>query len=94
MNLMQTWLIVGVPGLVIAGALFAGHSRLRAWFGFAALAALVAVFVVTPGGRVSAAVLSILAVVLVATGRGTYLDRAGSEHHQTRRRYTTASGDA
>lgn len=94
MSVVQTWLVVGVPGLVIAAALFAGRSRVRAWLGFVTLAALVGVFVATPGGGVSAAILSIVVVVLVATGRGTYLDGADSEHHQARRRFTTASGDA
>ena len=88
MDVLQTWLLVGVPGLCIAAALFVGRSVVRAWLGYAVLAALIVLFVFTPGGGVSAAVIGALAVVFVANGRGTNSDRAYREHHQERDKYT------
>ncbi len=91
MTVLQTWIVVGVPGLVVVAALFAGRSRVRAMLGHAALGALVLTFFLTPGGGMSAAALAAVAAVLVALGRGTHLD-GGPEHHQGRRRLTTAGG--
>jgi membrane protein implicated in regulation of membrane protease activity len=88
MDVLQTWLLIGVPGLCIAAALFVGRSVVRAWLGYVVLAALIVVFVLTPGGAVSAAAIGALAVVLVATGRGTTSDRRYREHHEERSRYT------
>lgn len=92
MDLLQSWLVVGVPGLIVVAGLFVGHSRLRAALGYGALLLLVAHFVATPGGGLSAAAIGMVAVGAVATGRGTRLDARRHEHHQTRRRYTTADG--
>lgn len=92
MGIWQAWLVVGVPGLVVAGALFAGRSRRRAWIGYGVLAALVVLFVATPGGGASAALVGMIAVVLVANGRGTHLDEGEPEHHEARGHLTTASG--
>ncbi len=92
MNLLQTWIVVGVPGLVVAAALFAGHSRLRARLGYAVLAALVATFALTPSGSTSAAAIGIVVVALLAVGRGTYTDADAGEHHESRRRFTTTAG--
>ena len=91
MNLLQTWLLIGVPGLVLAGTLFVGRSRIRALLGFLTLAALVVVFVLTPGGGPSAAIVGAVGLAAVATGRGSHLDDERSEHHQERGRYTTAA---
>jgi uncharacterized membrane protein len=91
-DLVQTWIVVGVPGLVLAVGLFVGRSRLRALLGFGVLAALIAVFVVTPGGGFSAAAVGLVAMAFVATGRGTNVDDAFDEHHQDRERFTTADG--
>jgi multisubunit Na+/H+ antiporter MnhB subunit len=91
-DLLQTWLLLGVPGLVIAGGLFVGRSQLRALFGYVTLFALVVAFVTTPGGGLSAAVIGALVVFAVAAGRGTHTDRRYREHHQDRRRLTTAAG--
>jgi hypothetical protein len=90
MDLLQTWIVVGVPGLVLAIGLFVGRSRLRALIGFGVLAALIGVFVVTPGGGFSAAAVGLIAMLFVATGRGTNVDDRFEEHHENRRRYTTA----
>lgn len=88
MDVVQTWLLVGVPGLCVAAALFVGRSMVRAWIGYAVLAALIVLFVTTPGGSVSAALIGAIAVVFVANGRGTNNDRAYREHHQERDKYT------
>ena len=93
MDLLQTWLLIGVPGLVVVAALFVGHSRLRALLGFLTLGALVVVFVLTPGGGPSAALVGVVGLAAVATGRGSHLDDEQPEHHQQRRRYTTAAGE-
>lgn len=93
MDVLQTWLLVGVPGLVIVGALFTGRSRLRAWIGYAALLAIVATFAFVAGDVLSAALVGLIAVVLVATGRGTNLDARYDEHHENRKRLTTHPSD-
>ena len=91
MDVLQTWLMVGFPGLCIAAALFVGRSMVRAWIGYAVLAALVVLFVLTPGGGVSAALVGAIAVVFVANGRGSYRDRTYPEHHEERGKYTHAA---
>ena len=94
MDLLQSWLLVGVPGVVLAAGLFVGRSQLRAWLGYATLLALVVFFVLVPGDAVSAAAVGALAVVFVATGRGMNRDRDYREHHEDRKRFTTTAGDA
>ncbi|MBW3659954.1 MAG: hypothetical protein KY457_15045 [Actinobacteria bacterium] len=89
MNILQSWLIVGVPALVVIAALFVGRSAVRALFGYAALAATLVFFVVVPGDPVSAALIGLIAVFLVATGRGTAVDEEFPEHHENRKRMTT-----
>ena len=93
MDVLQTWILVGVPGLVIVAGLFVGRSRLRALIGYVVLLALVAVFVSIPGGGLSAAAVGLLGVVFVSTGRGTHLDTRYQEHHQERDSFTTAARD-
>jgi multisubunit Na+/H+ antiporter MnhB subunit len=89
-NLLQTWLLVGVPGLLIAAGLFVGRSQVRAWIGYVVLLALALVFALTPGGGLSSALVGGIVVVFVATGRGTHVDDEFPEHHEERRRFTTA----
>jgi len=91
MNLLQTWLLIGVPGLVLAGTLFVGRSRIRALLGFLTLGALVVVFVLTTGGGPSAAIVGAVGLTAVAIGRGSHLDDDQAEHHEQRGRYTTAA---
>jgi hypothetical protein len=93
MDLLQTWLLIGVPGLVAAAGLFVGRSSLRAMLGYLVLASLVVTFVLVPGGGTSAAVVGLLGLAAVATGRGSHRDDAAVEHHDQRRRYTTAGSD-
>jgi hypothetical protein len=93
-DLLQSWMIVGVPGVALALGLFSGHSPIRAWFGYGVLAALVVFFVsVPPGGMISAAFLAMLFVGFVATGRGTHVDEDFREHHTDRKRFTTVRDD-
>lgn len=91
MDVLQAWILIGVPGVVIAAALFVGRSVLRARLGYVVLAGLIVTFMVIPGGGVSAALIGAIGVVAVAIGRGTHLDRTSREHHQERSRFTTAS---
>jgi hypothetical protein len=90
-DVLQSWVAIGVPGLVLAAGLFVGHSPVRAWLGYAVLAALVVFFALVPGSAASAAVIGVLGVGLVATGRGTSRDDDYREHHQHRERFTTAA---
>jgi hypothetical protein len=90
MDLLQSWIVLGVPGLVIAAGLFVGRSRTRALIGYVVLLALMAYFFTVPGGGLSAAAVGLVGVVFVATGRGTNLDERYAEHHEQRRQYTVA----
>jgi hypothetical protein len=92
-DLLQSWMIVGVPGLALALGLFSGRSKLRAWFGYAVLAALLVFFVTVPGDMISAALLGTIAVGFIATGRGTHTDDEFQEHHVDRKRFTTVRDD-
>jgi hypothetical protein len=88
-SVLQTWVVVGVPGVVTVLALATGRSVVRARLAYVVIAALVVVFALTEGGRASAALVGILAVGLLATGRGSGRT-GGPEHHEERRRLTTA----
>lgn len=89
MNVLQAWLLVGVPGLVVIAALFVGHSRIRAYVGYIVLAALVGTFLVVEGGAISAGIIGLSAVALVATAQGAE-ESDEPEHHETRDRFTHA----
>jgi hypothetical protein len=96
-NLLQTWLILGVP--LVAGSmyLFIGRDKGRARAGcFGLLTAVVVLLTVPEGGgqgaAISAGLVGAVAFLFVATGRGTDIDDRYVEHHQDRRRYTTAAG--
>lgn len=92
MDVLQTWIVFGIPGLMLAGVLFVGNSRARAWGGFAVLLALLLVFVLVPGDPLSAAAIGLVLVAFVANGRGQVDDRL-PEHHEHRERFTVARGD-
>ncbi len=87
MTVLQAWFLVGVPGLLVVAALFVGHSRIRAYAGYAALAALVGTFLSVDGGAISAGIIGMVVVALVATAQGAE-EATDPEHHQTRDRYT------
>lgn len=90
MDVVQAWMIVGIPVLAVAMAMFAGRSQRRAWAGYVLLAGLVVFLLAVPGDIIGAAIPGILLVGLVASGRGTYRDEGVREHHQDRKRLTTA----
>lgn len=94
MDILQSWLIVGVPALLLIAAMFVGSSIRRAWIGYVVLAATVVFFVVVPRDGVSAAIVGLVGVVLVANGRGTGVDSDRLEHHQNRKRMTTHPSSA
>lgn len=90
MDVLQTWIVVGVPGLLTAAVLFVGNSRVRALGGFVVLLATLLAFVLIPGEPISAAVIGLLLMVFVANGRGQGPDDALPEHHENRERFTVA----
>jgi hypothetical protein len=68
LSVLQAWLVIGVPALVLGLALFLGRSRPLAWLGYAALA-------IGFGGlatvhRPSAAVFGGVLALLYGAGRG------------------------
>ncbi len=91
MDVTQTWLLVGVPGLIITAALFAGRDRLRALVGYAVLALLMAAFMTVDGGAVWGGLIGLIAVGLVATGRGSVEVDERPEEQDTRDRWTHAA---
>lgn len=73
MSLLQAWLIIGVPGLALAVAMFLVRSPVRALVGYlAVLGAFVGMAFVD---RPSAAVFGGLLALLYAAGRGGDLER-------------------
>lgn len=88
MTVLQSWIVIGVPALIVMGALFTGRSGFRALVGYVVLAATLVFFVTVPADTISAAFIAMLGFVLVATGRGTEGDDV-PEHHQGRKRFTT-----
>lgn len=90
MDVLQTWIVVGVPGLLLSAALFVGNSRVRALGGFAVLLATLLVFVLVPGDPLSAAAIGLVLVAFVANGRGQGTDDQLPEHHEHRKRFTVA----
>jgi hypothetical protein len=90
-TVMQLWIVVGIPTLVAVVVLLVGSSPLRARVALALLAVLTLAFVALPGsGRISSAVVGMLAMLLVAGGRLEGVARPS--HHQTRARLTRAAG--
>jgi hypothetical protein len=87
-SILQLWLVVGVPVLVTVAGLLVGGSPARARAAVALLAGLVLAFTAAPGGgRVSAAAVGLLAVLLVAGGRlegPAPADPAAARRHLTR----------
>lgn len=90
MNVLQAWLLVGVPGLILVAALFTGRSRWRAVAGYAVLGALTLTFLSVDGGAVWGGLIGLLAVGWVATGRGSDDVDEQPEEQELRDRYTHA----
>lgn len=91
MTVLQAWLLVGVPGLLAAAALFAGRSRVRAYLGYIVITAVVGVFLTVSDGAIWAGLIGLAVVGLVATGRGSDQREDQPEHQDTRDRYTHAA---
>lgn len=70
MNTLQSWLVVGVPGLALAAGLFAGRSPLRSWFGYLALTLVFVFFLLVTRSPLSAGAVGSIIFLLVAAGRG------------------------
>lgn len=99
MNLLQTWLVLGVPLLAGSVYLFIGRNKTLARIGYLGFAALIVVLMLLPqsdgpGQAISIGLVGVIAFTFVATGRGTQVDDEFVEHHQDRRRFTTADTDA
>jgi hypothetical protein len=87
---MQVWIILGVPLLVTSGGLLIGGSVVRTRWALVPLLLLALAFVILPGaGRVSTAAVGMLAMLLVAGGR--LEGSTGPQHHEDRKRLTTAT---
>lgn len=90
MSVLQTWVVVGVPAVVLAAGLLVGRSAVRDRIALAVLAALTVALLAVPGGGPSAAVVGMVAVSLVASGAGS-ARREGPEHHERRGALTRAA---
>lgn len=75
MSILQVWLVVGIPGLVLAFSLFYGRSRVRTLFGYLVLGAVFALMLTVDRG--SAAAIGGLAALLYAAGRGGEAESQG-----------------
>lgn len=80
MSILQAWLVVGIPGLITAFALFYGRSRVRAMFGYLVLAVVFGVMMTVDRG--SGAVVGGIGALLYGAGRGGGAD---AEHVDTSR---------
>jgi hypothetical protein len=75
-NAVQAWLLVGIPALILACALFYGRSRLRTRLGYVAL--LGAFAALTAVDRASGAVVGGVIALLYAAGRGGQMETEAS----------------
>lgn len=73
MSVLQAWLVIGIPGLVISVALFLVRSPTRALVGYGAL--LAAFGGMAAVDRVSGAVFGGVLALLYAAGRGGQMER-------------------
>lgn len=80
MNPLQVWLVVGIPTLIIALALFLRRSPVRALLGYTVLA--IGFFLVSVYHRPSGAVFGGLLALLYAAGRGGAMERANSHPNE------------
>lgn len=75
MSILQVWLVVGVPALVLAFALFYGTSPLRSALGYLVLMGAFGLMLTVDRG--SAAVIGGIAALLYAAGRGGQAESRG-----------------
>ena len=75
MSILQVWLVAGIPGLVLALALFYGRSRLRTMLGYAVLLTVFGLLLTVDRG--SSAVIGGVAALLYGAGRGGEAESGG-----------------
>jgi hypothetical protein len=74
-TVLQAWLIVGVPGLILAFSLFYGQSKVRTAIGYLVLAVVFGVLMVVD--RASGAIVGGIAALLYGAGRGGQAESTG-----------------
>jgi hypothetical protein len=74
-TILQVWLVAGIPGLVLAFALFYGASRLRTFLGYVVLLIVFGVMLTVDRG--SAAAIGGISALLYAAGRGGEAESRG-----------------
>lgn len=84
MDVLQSWLVVGIPGLVIVGSMFTGRSAVRTAIGYFALVGLLIFFLLVPEDTASAVAVGTAGVLLLAVGRGGPVE-AEPNHHERRK---------
>ncbi|MPZ74496.1 MAG: hypothetical protein GEU74_14945 [Nitriliruptorales bacterium] len=77
MSVLQVWLAVAVPGLVLAFALFYGRSRVRTLLGYLALAVTFGIVVMVD--RASGTLIGGIAALLYGAGRGGQAEAEGED---------------
>lgn len=75
MTVLQAWIIVGVPGLILAFSLFYGQSKVRTGIGYLVLALVFGVLMVVD--RASGAIVGGIAALLYGAGRGGQAESEG-----------------
>ena len=68
MSILQVWLVVGIPAVVLGGALFYGRSRVRTALGYLVLLAAFGLMLLVD--RASAGFFGVVVALLYAWGRG------------------------
>ena len=77
MTILQVWLVVGIPGLILAFALFYGASTVRTTIGYGVLLIVFGLMLTVDRG--SAAVIGGIAALLYAAGRGGEAESRGQD---------------
>lgn len=78
MDVLQVWMLIGIPALALAGALWLRHSPWRAALGYGVM--LAGFFGMAYYDRVSAAVFGGLIALVYAAGRGGSIE--SQDDHQ------------
>lgn len=80
MNTLQVWMLIGVPALALAGAMFIRRSSWRSLVGYAAL--LVGFGAMAVYDRTSAAIFGGLIALVYAAGRGGSIERVATRDNE------------
>lgn len=73
MTTLQVWMLIGIPTLMLAAAMFVRRSPWRSYVGYAAL--LIGFAGTAAYSRISAAIFGGLTALLYAAGRGGTIER-------------------